>query len=139
MSDKLWLNYAIYGAFVALFLGLLIYEKAWQEPFIFAFLIIIIVGTLFVIPHETKMRQLIKVDRRAGLEKRIAQKKYEYLYAAIALSISVTLYLYYKMNGENSTPLLVMTVSIIGTLIGINMKHIADKEELKNMKDKKNL
>lgn len=85
------------------------------------------------------MRELIKVNRRTGLEKRIAQKKYEYLYAAIALSITVILYLYYKMNGENSTPLLVMTASIIGTLIGIKIKHISDKEELKNMNDKKNL
>lgn len=85
------------------------------------------------------MRELIKVNRRAGLEKRIAQKKYEYLYAAIMLSISVILYLYYKMNDENSTPLLVMTASIIGTLIGIKIKHISDKEELKNMNDKKNL
>ncbi len=136
MTKKLWLNYLIYGTIVVMLLWLLIDSGAQQDPFIFTFLIVVLIGPFFIIPHETRLRQLLHRDRLAGLEQRVAQKKYEYTVLAVMLIISLLLHMYYKMNDMDTSWLFGFTVTIFSAAVGTNMRHIVDRQEIKEIKEK---
>ncbi|WP_211552637.1 hypothetical protein [Macrococcoides canis] len=136
MTAKLWLNYLIYGGIVMILTWLLIDSGVQQEPFIFAFLMVVLIGPFFIIPHETRLRQLLHRDRLAGLEKRVSQKKYEYAVLAVMMIISLLLHMYYKLNDMDTSGLFGFTVAIFGAAVGTNMRHIVDRQEIKELKEK---
>ncbi|QUR94958.1 hypothetical protein [Macrococcoides canis] len=115
---------------------LLIDSGVQQEPFIFAFLMVVLIGPFFIIPHETRLRQLLHRDRLAGLEKRVSQKKYEYAVLAVMMIISLLLHMYYKLNDMDTSGLFGFTVAIFGAAVGTNMRHIVDRQEIKELKEK---
>ncbi|MGL6146318.1 MAG: hypothetical protein ACRC0D_07500, partial [Macrococcoides caseolyticum] len=90
----------------------------------------------FIIPHETRLRQLLHRNRLAGLEQRVAQKKYEYAVLAVMLIISLLLHMYYKVTDMNTSGLFGFTVAIFGAAVGTNMRHIVDRQEIKEIKEK---
>lgn len=136
MTKKLWLNYLIYGVIVVMLLWLLIDSGVQQDPLIFTFLVLVLIGPFFIIPHETRLRQLLHRDRLAGLEQRVAQKKYEYAVLAVILIFSLLLHMYYKMNDMDTSWLFGFTVTIFGSAVGTNMRHIVDRQEIKEIKEK---
>ncbi|UOB20205.1 hypothetical protein [Macrococcus armenti] len=136
MTAKLWLNYLIYGTIVVMLIWLLIDSGVQQDPFIFTFLMVILIGPFFIIPHETRLRQLLHTDRLAGLERRVAQKKYEYTVLAVILIISGLLYMYYKSNDLDTSGLFGFTVAIFGAAVGTSIRHFVDRQEIKELKEK---
>ncbi|TDM26662.1 hypothetical protein ETH99_07275 [Macrococcoides caseolyticum] len=136
MTKKLWLNYLIYGIIVVMLLWLLIDSGVQQDPFVFTLLIVVVIGPFFIIPHETRLRQLLHRNRLAGLEQRVAQKKYEYAVLAVMLIISLLLHMYYKVTDMNTSGLFGFTVAIFGAAVGTNMRHIVDRQEIKEIKEK---
>lgn len=136
MTKKLWLNYLIYGTIVVMLIWLLIDSGVQQDPFVFTFLMVILIGPFFIIPHETRLRQLLHTDRLAGLERRVAQKKYEYVVIAIILIISGLLYMYYKSNDLDTSGLFGFTVAIFGAAVGTSIRHFVDRQEIKELKEK---
>ncbi|PKE44505.1 hypothetical protein CW666_04595 [Macrococcoides caseolyticum] len=136
MTKKLWLNYLIYGIIVVMLLWLLIDSGVQQDPFVFTLLIVVVIGSFFIIPHETRLRQLLHRNRLAGLEQRVAQKKNEYTVLAVLLIISLLLHMYYKMNDMDTSWLFGFTVAIFGAAVGTNMRHIVDRQEIKEIKEK---
>lgn len=136
MTKKLWLNYLIYGIIVVMLLWLLIDSGVQQDPFVFTFLIVVLIGPFFIIPHETRLRQLLHRNRLAGLEQRVAQKKYEYAVLAVMLIIALLLHMYYKVTDMNTSGLFGFTVAIFGAAVGTNMRHIVDRQEIKEIKEK---
>lgn len=136
MTKKLWLNYLIYGIIVVMLLWLLIDSGVQQDPFVFNLLIVVLIGPFFIIPHETRLRQLLHRNRLAGLEKRVSQKKYEYAVLAVILIIALLLHMYYKMNDMDTSGLFGFTVAIFGAAVGTNMRHIVDRQEIKEIKEK---
>ncbi|UBH08300.1 hypothetical protein [Macrococcus armenti] len=136
MTKKLWLNYLIYGIVAMILIWLLIDSGVQQEPLVFAFLMVILIGPFFIIPHETRLRQLLNTDRLAGLERRVAQKKYEYVVIAIILIISGLLYMYYKSNDLDTSGLFGFTVAIFGAAVGTSIRHFVDRQEIKELKEK---
>ncbi|UBH22065.1 hypothetical protein LAU42_09995 [Macrococcus armenti] len=136
MTSKLWLNYLIYGTIVVMLIWLLIDSGVQQDPFIFTFLMVILIGPFFIIPHETRLRQLLHTDRLAGLERRVAQKKYEYTVLAVILIISGLLYMYYKSNDLDTSGLFGFTVAIFGAAVGTSIRHFVDRQEIKELKEK---
>ena len=89
-----------------------------------------------MIPHETRLRQLLHTDRLAGLEQRVAQKKYEYTVLAVILIISGLLYMYYKSNDLDTSGLFGFTVAIFGAVVGTSIRHFVDRQEIKELKEK---
>ncbi|MCO4097686.1 hypothetical protein KFV08_10365 [Macrococcoides canis] len=136
MTAKLWLNYLIYGIVAMILIWLLIDSGVQQEPLVFAFLMVVLIGPFFIIPNETRLRQLLNTDRLAGLERRVAQKKYEYAMIAIILIISGLLYMYYKSNGMDTSGLFGFTVATFGAAIGTSIRHFVDRQEIKELKEK---
>lgn len=117
-------------------LWLLIDSGVQQDPFVFTLLIVVVIGPFFIIPHETRLRQLLHRNRLAGLEQRVAQKKYEYTVLAVMLIIALLLHMYYKMNDMDTSRLFGFTVAIFGAAVGTNMRHIVDRQEIKEIKEK---
>ena len=117
-------------------LWLLIDSGVQQDPFVFNLLIVVVIGPFFIIPHETRLRQLLHRNRLAGLEQRVAQKKYEYAVLAVMLIISLLLHMYYKVTDMNTSGLFGFTVAIFGAAVGTNMRHIVDRQEIKEIKEK---
>ncbi|QTQ07783.1 hypothetical protein J9174_10345 [Macrococcoides canis] len=136
MTAKLWLNYLIYGIVAMILIWLLIDSGVQQEPLVFAFLMVVLIGPFFIIPNETRLRQLLNTDRLAGLERRVAQKKYEYAVLAVMMIISLLLHMYYKLNDMDTSGLFGFTVAIFGAAVGTNMRHIVDRQEIKEIKEK---
>ena len=117
-------------------LWLLIDSGVQQDPFVFNLLIVVLIGPFFIIPHETRLRQLLHRNRLAGLEQRVTQKKYEYAVLAVMLIISLLLHMYYKVTDMNTSGLFGFTVAIFGAAVGTNMRHIVDRQEIKEIKEK---
>lgn len=136
MTAKLWLNYLIYGIVAMILIWLWIDSGVQQEPLVFAFLMVVLIGPFFIIPNETRLRQLLNTDRLAGLERRVAQKKYEYTVLAVILIISGLLYMYYKSNDLDTSGLFGFTVAIFGAAVGTSIRHFVDRQEIKELKEK---
>jgi len=136
MTTKLWLNYLIYGVIAMILVWLLIDSGVQKEPVIFIFLMGILIGPFFIIPHETRLRQLLNTDRLAGLEQRVAQKKYEYAVIVIILIISGLLYLYYKLNEMDTSWLFGFAVALFSAAIGTSIRHVIDRQEIKELEEK---
>lgn len=139
MSSKLWVNYLIYGIFLVIIFWNLINMKAYEEPFGFIFLCAILLATFLAIPNETRLRQLLNTNRLAGLEKRLSQKKYEFLAIVIALLCCGILHMYYKASDIYSPSLLPIFTSIAGSGFGLWIRASMDKQEIKEIKEKQSL
>lgn len=136
MSSKLWVNYLFYVTLIGILIWGFSNSDLYKEPFLAAFICFIMVGTLLAIPRETRLRQLLNTDRLAGLEKRVAQRKYEYIMIAVITLCCGLLHLYYNANDIHSPGLYAMSFTILGTIIGSFIKASADKQEIKEIKQK---
>lgn len=136
MSSKLWVNYLFYVILIGILIWCFSNSYLHKEPFLAAFICLIMVGTLLNIPNETRLRQLLNTNRLAGLEKRVSQRKYEYIMIGFVTICCGLLHLYYKANDIHSPGLNAMSFTILGTIIGSFIKASADKQEIKEIKQK---
>lgn len=136
MSSKLWVNYLFYVILIGILIWGFSNSDLYKEPFLVAFICLIMVGTLLAIPRETRLRQLLNTNRLAGLEKRVSQRKYEYIMIGFVTICCLLLHLYYNANNIHSPGLNAMSFTILGTIIGSFIKASADKQEIKEIKQK---
>ncbi|WP_414048740.1 hypothetical protein [Macrococcus animalis] len=139
MTSKLCVNYLIYAILIGIVIWGFNNSDVYHEPFLFAFICIILIALFFSVPRETKLRQLLNTNRLAGLEKRVSQRKYEYIIIVVVIVYCGSLHLYYKENNIDSAGLTTMTYTIFGAIIGTFIKASMDKQEIKEIKQKQSI
>lgn len=136
MTSKLWVNYLFYIILIGILIWGFSNSDLYKEPFLVAFICVLMFGSLLAIPRETRLRQLLNTNRLAGLEKRVSQRKYEYIMIGFVTLCCGLLHLYYKANNIHSPGLNAMSFTILGTIVGTLIKASADKQEIKEIKQK---
>lgn len=136
MTSKLWVNYLIFGILLSIIIWGFISTDIYDEPYVVAFICFILLYIFITIPKDTKLRQLLNTNRLAGLEARVSQRKYEYIGIVMISLYCIIMHLYYKAENIYSPMLTTITFTVIGSIIGTFIKALADKEEIKEIKQK---
>lgn len=136
MTSKLWVNYLVFGMLVSIIIWGFNSTDIYDEPYVVAFICVILLQVLLTIPKETKLRQLLNKNRLAGLEKRVSQRKYEYIGIVMISIFCIILHLYYNAKNIHSPILTTITFTLIGSMIGTFIRASADKQEIKEIKRK---